>query len=189
MPDSDAYQYLFAPLGWHSPFLNGWHSLNAASLGAIPSEWRNWVYHKGSLTTRLVDFSKGNFRVRVLREYWKTPSRYETVKLVLPSGQVVRARDVELLCDGRPVVFARTVIPLALYQREKNVFNGMGTRPLGHYLFREGEIKNTQRDVKRCRGSSGKAVYARATPYEFRGSELLVREFFIDDKLISATAK
>ncbi|NND81733.1 MAG: chorismate lyase [Gammaproteobacteria bacterium] len=183
MPNSTAYQKLFAPVTCHAPFLNGWQRMDDDALAKVPSGWREWLFSEGSLTTRLMAFSKGSFRVRVLAEGWKTATRYEAFKLGLDSAKMVRVRDVELLCNEVPVVFARTVIPLTLYQREKTVFNTMGTKPLGHYLFKEGQIKNAKRDIKLC-DADGSGIYARATPYQFRGSEILVREFFLHDDLL-----
>jgi len=185
MPHKPTYQRLFDPVQCPVPFYNGWHPMTDESLLAVPEPWRPWLFSRGSLTTSLTDFSEGNFRVRVLQESWRKATRYEALKLELNVEQTVRMRDVELLCRDQVMVFARTIIPLELHQREKTVFNTMGTRPLGHFLFREGEIKIAKRDIKHFSHDNGEAFFARATPYRFRGSEILVREFFINPALIA----
>lgn len=186
MPDLQDYQTLFDPVNGGAPFCNGWHAMTDESLSKVPREWRSWLFSEGSLTSKLVAFSDGEFKVNVLREGWKLPSRYEALKLGLTNHQAVRVRDVELLCRGQVMVFARTVIPQDLYRREKTVFNTMGSRPLGHYLFQEGQIKVANRDIKAFTLATGDSMFARATPYQFRGSEILVREFFVNAALVSA---
>jgi len=185
MPDKSNYQKLFDPVEGPVTFYNGWHAMTDESLLAVPEPWRPWLFSRGSLTTRLMDFSNGDFRVRVLQEIWRKATRYEALKLKLSEEQTVRMRDVELLCHDQVMVFARTIIPLELHQREKTVFNTMGTRPLGHFLFREGEIIIANRDIKHFEHDNGEAFFARATPYKFRDSEILVREFFINPDLIT----
>lgn len=184
MSDKPIYKNLFDPVQCPAPFYNGWHAMTDDSLLTVPEPWRPWLLSSGSLTTKLMNFSNGNFRVRVLQESWRKPTRYEALKLELNVQHTVRMRDVELLCRGQVMVFARTIIPLELHQREKSVFNTMGTRPLGHFLFREGEIKIAKRDIKHFSHDNGEAFFARATPYRFRGSEILVREFFINPDLV-----
>ena len=140
--------------------------------------------HEGSLTSKLVEFSDGDFKVRVLSEHWARPTRYAASKLSLEQHLAVRVREVELLCNNAVVVFARTIIPLNLHQGNQALFGSMGSRPLGHFLFREGEIKIAKRDIRVHYINEGPQIYARATPYSFRGSEILVCEHFVNPVLV-----
>ena len=164
-------------------FNNGWHALDDLSLINVPSEWQQWLIHEGSLTSKLIEFSGGNFRVRVLSEHWARPTRYAASKLHLQQHLAVRVREVELLCNNAVVVFARTIIPLGLHRRNQALFGGMGSRPLGHFLFREGQIKIAKRDIRVHHSSDGDIIYSRATPYKFRNSEILVCEHFVNPLL------
>lgn len=165
-------------------FSNGWHPLNSISLANTPVEWRHWLEYEGSLTSKLIKFSDGEFEVRVLREHWARPTRYAATKLNLDQHLAVRVREVELLCNNKVVVFARTIIPLLLHQRNQTLFNAMGSRPLGHFLFREGQIDIGKRDIRVHHSAEGHDIYARATPYTFRGSKILVCEHFVNPTLI-----
>ena len=186
MYDGTLYQHLIQAPQFETKFSDGWTPLSVSSIKRVPEAWKHWLRHRGSLTSKLLEFSDGEFRVRLLTEHWQRPSRYEALKLGLDPALTVRVREVELLCQEQVVVFARTIVPLSLHRREQSLFMGMGTRPLGHFLFREGTIDIARRDIKICHSTNSEKIFARATPFQFRGSEILVSEFFVNPLLVSS---
>lgn len=146
--------------------------------------WLPWLLHQGSLTSALIDFSQGEFQVRVLSEHWAKPLAREARKLDLQTHLAVRVREVELLCNGSVVVFARSIIPLALFRSEPHTFIGMGSQPLGHLLFKNGRARYRQRTISQLTRADEAPIYGRATPYQYHGHEILVSEFFLSPDLI-----
>lgn len=161
-----------------------WFEESALDSLRVASAWHSWLLDRGSLTSRLIQFSGGEFRVNVLSETWQRPHRRESLKLGLPQHLTARIREVELLCNDTPMVFARSIIPLSLYRQEPSTFQGLGSKPLGHLLFKAGRARNRQRSITVCNHPKQGQVYGRATPYQYHGAEILVSEFFINPDLV-----
>lgn len=168
------------------PVRSQWFSEQNQRIHAIPHEWRQWLQSRGSLTSALIEVSQDNFRVRVLSEYWRLPTTRESLKLSEPPHLAARIREVELLCNEQVMVFARSIIPLSVFQREPFTFQGMGSKPLGHVLFHNGRARIRQRDIAAYQSTPDSPIlFGRATPYEYGGGEILVSEFFVNYDLIS----
>ena len=159
----------------------------------IPEAWLPWLEDQGSLTSALMAFSNENFRVNVLSEHWSQPLPWEAKKLGIPLELDARIREVELLCHEEVMVYARSIIPLSMFEAEAQTFKGMGSKPLGHLLFKDGRARNRQRsyaiyrkhDLESEDGSeSAQTILGRSTPYEYHGGEILVSEFFVNPSLI-----
>ena len=181
MPESDAAQ---TPVDYHDLLRNSrWQEAERVD---VPQEWGKWLLDRGSLTTALREFSQGRFKVRVLAERWGRLLPYETQGMgVNGTGRSDWIREVELLCSDAAVVFARSVIPQDLARRESQVFQGMGTQPLGHLLFRQGQPRYEERRLSVYRGEAdGRVIYGRTTPHTYAGCTILVSEFFISPALL-----
>lgn len=172
---------------------SAWFSDSNQRVSTIPPEWLPWLQGQGSLTSALVKYSNGKFKVRVLSERWAKPYSREALKLNQPLHLAARIREVELLCNGQVMVFARSIIPLSVFASEPFTFQGMGSKPLGHLLFKDGRARIRQRSISEYRlGKGGSAVdlksqtiFGRATPYEYHGGEILVSEFFVNPQLVA----
>jgi chorismate--pyruvate lyase len=116
------------------------------------SNWRRWHAHRpkdaalyrclraqGSLTARLRAACR-TFAVRCLRQGLARPERDVAREMRLPATRLVQVRDVLLLADGQPVVFARTHMPDRPRQAFDRCFAALGTRALGSVLFADPRI-------------------------------------------------
>lgn len=108
-----------------------WHAI--APRGALRAYY-DWMAHVGSLTARLRASSQ-RFSVQVLRQQLQTLSAEEAATLGLRRGAQAWVREVLLHCDGRPVVFAHSVVPQKSVRGAWHLFAGLGARPLGEILF------------------------------------------------------
>lgn len=153
-------------------------------VGAISAEWRHWLLNRGSLTQRLVDFSDNDFEVKVLFQGWEKPLLHEARELNIPLNLVARIREVELHCHGVAYVFARSVMPLQIFLQQRHVLANIGTRPLGHLLFKDGKMRSSKRSISRYQTSDRHSIFGRSTPYRYADQEILVSEFFINPTLI-----
>lgn len=101
---------------------------------------RRWVTGDGSLTARLVDAS-GQFRVRRLKQSPQVPFADEWRALGQPLPEPALAREVVLICDDMPAVFAHTVVARCHARRDWPFLRGLGERPLGGALFTDPRVR------------------------------------------------
>ncbi len=109
------------------------------SVGA-PSELRDWLRDRVSLTRKLIDRSR-HFRVQRLRQGRGLCLRDECGTIGLPRRGIVREREVLLRCDERPVVFAHTIVPLDATASDWPFFSALGERSLGTTLFGDPKVR------------------------------------------------
>ena len=92
-----------------------------------------WLHDRGSLTERLQ--RHGDFAVRLLRQGLARPTRDEAMALGVQPDRLLWIREVALLVDGRPLVFAHTVLARRPRGPLNPAFKRLGTRSLGALLF------------------------------------------------------
>jgi chorismate--pyruvate lyase len=128
--------------------------------GQIPACLRDWLLDAGSLTERLQRCCTAQFGVRVLDEGWQRPRVDEMRVLQLPLASLGWIRQVQLLCDSRHWVFARTVIPALTLSGTQRRLAYLGGRPLGAHLFADPGMRRGPVEVARIR--PGQAMFAEA---------------------------
>lgn len=102
---------------------------------AITPNLRRWVTgDDGSLTARLVAASE-RFRVAQLLQRPMRPLADEWQVLGQQDRVPALTREVLLICDDIPAVFAHTVVRLRHARRDWPFLRGLGARPLGGRLF------------------------------------------------------
>lgn len=99
--------------------------------------------------------------MRVLSQAWGTPCTDEAQLLGMPQGQRAIIRQVQLLCDGQPWIYARTVIPVTSLRGRLQRLVHLGTRPLGGMLFADPGMRRGTVQLARIR--AGQALHAVAT--------------------------
>lgn len=92
----------------------------------------SWLREPGSLTRRLQACCAA-FRVRLLDQGYQLPLSAE-IAAGMPAYKMM-VREVVLLCDERPVVFAHTVLTTAKRGRLSLWLGRLGNRSLGSLLF------------------------------------------------------
>lgn len=155
-----------------------WHVDNTFNQRRIPVPYKPWLTTKGSLTAALMGLSNGSFAVHVLNQQVTIPFAHEQTKLARPLSRAAMVREVELRIHGQAVVYARSIIPLALISNGRNGLANLGRTPLGHLLFRDGRIRISKRQFAHIEHNST-IIQARRTPYEYQGATILVSEFFL----------
>jgi chorismate--pyruvate lyase len=117
--------------------LANWHrKVNAVGAGLA---MRDWLATEGSLTARLVAGSN-TFRVRRLHQQLALCAFDEAAPIGLARRVRVRERDVLLCCDGVPVVYGHTVVPLSANAGDWPLFSALGERSLGTTLFYDPKV-------------------------------------------------
>lgn len=160
----------------------------------LPTGLADWLLDSGSLTRRLRQVCPGQFSVRVLGQYWARPLPSEAKSLKLNRQGYVWVREVQLLCDDHPWVFARTLIPLSSLRGRCQRLTRLGTRPLGEVLFADPKIQRGDVEVACILGSQrlhrrafgdlpekSDAIWGRRSVFRIGGRPLLVCEIFLPD--------
>jgi chorismate lyase len=106
----------------------------------IPRSLRAWLSDHGSLTQRLKSRC-ASFRVVPLATGLARPNPDEYALLGMPPGSRAYVREVMLLCDEVPVVFAHSVLPHPGLRGGWNGITRLGNRSLGEALFSDHRIE------------------------------------------------
>ena len=151
-----------------------------------------WLSDNSSLTQRLIDHCRGEFEVRLRGQAWRAPLLSESRLLGTRAGEYVMEREVELLCDGSPCVYARTLMPKSSLRGRASHLQGLGSRPLGALLFSDPTTRRTAVEYARLLqhhrlyeramiavSSRVDEMWGRRTLFRYAGKPLLVNEIFL----------
>lgn len=158
-----------------------------------PAHMRHWLTDRISLTVKLAAHSR-QFRVQRLhqRRARVLPDEYRELELARRVG--VQEREVLLRCDGAPVVFAHTVVPLHASATDWPFFGSLGERSLGFTLFCDPQVERGELQYARLRaghplvrraaaalGITGfsQPLFARRCLFRRHRGTLLVTEVFL----------
>ena len=150
-----------------------------------------WLFDTSSLTARLVALCGKGFSVRVLSQQWQVIDAEEAAAMALNNAHSALVREVLLCCKNRPMVYARTVIPVTTAQGARRRYTNMGNRPLGAMLFADRTMRREEVQVSMLSAShqanqysgSGQRVWGRRSVFRVSGKPLLVSEYFMPELL------
>ena len=157
---------------------NDWRSESDENRFRLPNSLSKWLLDKGSLTAALTTLSNGDFQVKQKWQEITSAHTHEQAKLNLSVNQTSLIREVELCIYDEAVVFARSIIPLDLTGGNEDSLENLGTKPLGHLLFKDGNIRVSKRDFAKIKTPES-IIFARRTPYDYLKRQILVSEFFL----------
>lgn len=169
-----------------------WRRIDQCRQAGIPEPIFDWLADRGSLTQRLRDTCDGRFRVSVISQENGRPYISEARLLKMREGALSLLREVQLMCEEVPWVFARTVIPVSSLRGPARRLATLGNRPLGQLLFTDPGARRGFTQVARLQprhalyrvamaesGSENVDLWARRTHYLLAGQPLLVNEVFL----------
>ncbi len=161
--------------------------------GQVPQRLRPWLTDANSLTARIAARCT-ELRVRVLRTGLALPVEDERRLVGLPSKRRAWTREVLLVADGWPVVFAHTVLAPRHLRGPWRMAAGMGGRPLGAALFAQPRIVRgplhcqriaaahpLHRRAEQALGRKLPVLWGRRSRFLHAGNPLLVTEVFLPD--------
>jgi chorismate--pyruvate lyase len=153
--------------------------------------WRHWLTDRGSLTRRLQQACPG-FRVARLKQSLGRPNLDECSLLDLFPGRLAMIREVLLLNQETPLVYAHSVIPLAGLSGPWAGLAGLGNRPLGAALFTNPRIQrqaleyqhldrrhSLYREASRHIAEAPRTLWARRSLFALANHPILVTEVFL----------
>jgi len=154
-------------------------------------QYRPWLIDNGSLTTRLHQ-RYANFSVKKVSLKYAKPFRDEASLLALKPHQRALIREVLLMGDNNPVVFAHSVLPHNALRGAWNKLGRLGNKPLGAVLFANPKVKRTPLEYKKlsCQhpismrvaghfNIQPKMLWARRSVFQLKCANILVTEIFL----------
>ena len=102
--------------------------------------WARWAVGADSLTARLRAASS-SFRVQLLGQHRAMPLRDEWRCLGMVGPAETLVREVLLVCDDIPVVYAHTIVHPRSVALDWPFLKALGTQPLGHSLFADPRVE------------------------------------------------
>ncbi len=167
-----------------------WRPVAGAAGVRPPPPVAAWLRPASSLTHRLRRTCGSGFAVRVLSQGWTRPLPDEALALAIAPGRRAFVRRVQLLCDGTPWVFGRTVIPAPTLRGRRRRLAHLGETPLGAVLFSDPGLRRESVEFARIAppcalfadaagAGAANEVWARRCRYRLQGRRLLVTEVFL----------
>lgn len=169
-----------------------WLPRRRLATALVPEEILSWLFDPASLTRRVRALCRDCFRVRVLRQHYARPMFNERRVLAMADHELGMVRHVQLLCDGQPVVFARTVIPMNTLKGSRRRLARLGDRPLGEMLFADKSLQRLEVQVARISAghdlftdatsslrTKPAVIWGRRSVFRLKGRPLLVSEIFL----------
>jgi chorismate--pyruvate lyase len=131
-----------------------------------------------------------------MHQGWMRPLYSEGQVLRLRRGGATLIREVELLCDQSPWVFARTVIPATSLKGSARRLASLGERPLGAVIFSDPKVRRGMTQLARLLPrhplfaaatvhveTKPKELWGRRTLFYLSGRPILVNEIFLPEIL------
>ena len=154
-----------------------------------------WLTDRGSLTARIKSRCPG-VRVEVVFQGLRRPDRDERFVFAHRGRARVLVREVLLICENRPVVFAHTVLEPADLSGPWRSIATLGSRPLAAALFADPRIRRyplrirklgrhheLHRRVSANVGDAAARLWARRSLFRLHDSPILVTEVFLPEIL------
>ncbi len=158
----------------------------------LSAAYRKWLIDNGSLTARLkgryADFAVQPVLLKNAKSFTD-----ESALLGLKANQHALIRDVLLMGNNQPVVFAHSVLPRASLRGAWYGLGRLGNKPLGATLFANPKVKRTPLEYKKlpCHHpismrvaehtqTSPKALWARRSIFSLNCAKILVTEVFLE---------
>ncbi|AMO58694.1 chorismate--pyruvate lyase family protein [Endozoicomonas montiporae] len=175
----------FADQTWQPKPVHGHECIND-----IPEPYRTWLLDSGSLTQRLKSMCTKEFRVRVLKHEWGIPPRSEQDFLGC-NHEMASIRQVLLMVDDQPRVFARSVLPATSLTGANRELLELGDRPLGEFLFKQPSLERGPIEIDRLSASQfndyldkpyqKEQSWGRRSLFLLNGKAISVCEFFLPE--------
>lgn len=159
---------------------------------AAPPAAAAWLHEPGLLTDRLRACCGGQPGLHVIAEAEATLAAPEAALLHAADCDAF-VREVELTCDGRPWVFAQTLIPRATLARHRWL-SSLGRTALGERLAAVPGLERGPLEFARLvageplyhralqgRANSAESLWARRSWFAMTGDRLLVQEVFLPE--------
>ena len=175
-----------------TPFEQGltmeWQSNESKLYEVISTSLIDWLFDNASLTKRLLKHCQ-NFEVKVLPS---TKNILSDDECSMCDDADILCREVLLICDGVPQVYARTLIPTTTFNHANEQLKSLKNSSLGDILFNDPSMKRSHIEVCNVESPSTlmtlsqqlslptiNTIWGRRSMFYLQDYPLSVAEFFL----------
>ena len=169
-----------------------WRARHQLLQNQLSTELATWLFDSSSLTERMILACDGSFSVQVLSQGWSRAMLNEARVLRMRTGRRALVREVHLLCNNVPWIFARTVIPPHTLKGKLRRLAKLGKKPLGAVLFADKSMERTEMEIAciepgqqlyqsatRHMAASNQPIWGRRSVFYLNRHPLMVSEVFL----------
>ena len=139
----------------------------------LPVELYTWLHASGSLTRQLTVLGQGQFRVEPLREHYQRLTLMDARWMKMPNHHTSWVRESYLYgSDDVPWVKAKSIFPILSLQKKARIFQHIGNKPIGWFLFQRTQPHCERRVLWLEDG------WTRQSCYTWHGCKFIVQETF-----------
>ena len=150
---------------------SSWQALTEDKINDCPDILKQCLTEPGSLTHLLNQYCAGRIELKLNHQDWQSIAREESDLLGMKQGETAFVREIQLNCQGKPWVFARSVIPEATYNKRQAELSSLGLKPLGEVLFSDQTIE--RKGIEICRITAESLISRLATDEDLNSIDML----------------
>lgn len=140
----------------------------------IPKHLKSWLNASGSLTQQLTDLADGTFKVEPVKEHFQRLVFLDAQWMQMPTHHTSWVRESFLYgCEEQPWVKAKSIFPILSLQKKARIFQHIGTKPIGLFLFQRTNPVCERRVIWLEDG------WTRQSCYTWHGCKFIVQETFL----------
>ncbi|AMW79407.1 chorismate--pyruvate lyase [Acinetobacter sp. TGL-Y2] len=140
----------------------------------IPKHLKSWLNASGSLTQQLTDLADGTFKVEPVKEHFQRLMFLDAQWMQMPTHHTSWVRESFLYgCEELPWVKAKSIFPILSLQKKARIFQHIGTKPIGLFLFQRTNPVCERRVIWLEDG------WTRQSCYTWHGCKFIVQETFL----------
>ena len=140
----------------------------------IPKELNPWLSASGSLTQQLTDLAGGLFSVQPFKEHFQRLSFHDAKWMKMPTHHTSWVRESYLYgSEEHAWVKAKSIFPILSLQKKARIFQHIGTKPIGLFLFQRTQPVCDRRVILLEDG------WTRQSCYTWHGCKFIVQETFL----------
>lgn len=140
----------------------------------ISPELRTWLYASGSLTQQLTDLAQGQFRVEPTKESFQRLTHTDAKWMKMPHHHTSWVRESFLYGSEKHAwVKAKSIFPILSLQKKARIFQHIGKKPIGMFLFDRTNPACERRVILLDEG------WTRQSCYTWYGCKFIVQETFL----------
>lgn len=140
----------------------------------IPMQLHAWLYASGSLTRQLTELGEGCFHVEPLQEHFQRLTLSDARWMKMSAQHTSWVRESYLYGSAsEPWVKAKSIFPILSLQKRARIFQHIGNKPIGWFLF-----QRTNPDCER-RVMWLEDGWTRQSCYTWHGCKFIVQETFL----------
>lgn len=140
----------------------------------IPEHLITWLYAHGSLTQQLTDLADGVFKVEPTEEHFQRLNFLDSQWMNMPNQHTAWVRESSLYgCERDAWVKAKSIFPILSLQKRARLFQHIGRKPIGKFLFQRTNPACERRVLLLEDG------WTRQSCYTWHGCKFIVQETFL----------